>query len=159
MQDRSRTGRPRLIVALAVLAATPLLTAGAPAANPAGVEVTIAISNLRNHDGRVMACMTADPQRFPRCRDDATSYRVTVPADHAGTIRFRGVRPGTYAVALLHDENSNGKADRALSMIPKEGFGFSRDAKVKMGPPTFQDAAFSVGTNGQSQAIRMRYML
>ena len=160
MQDRSRAR-----LAAFSLLTLPLLIANAaaePAAVPAGrggVDVTIAVSDLRNVHGRVMACMTADPQRFPRCRDDAASYRVTVPADQAGTIRIHGVRPGTYAIALLHDENSNGKADRALSMIPKEGFGFSRDAKVHMGPPAFGEASFRVGDTAQRQAIRMRYML
>ena len=60
---------------------------------------------------------------------------------------------------MLHDENNNGKADRALMMMPKEGYGFSRDAKVKMGPPSFASAAFEVGSQPLSQTIRMRYML
>ena len=79
----------------------------------------------------------------------------------SGTIRlvFDNVAPGTYAIALLHDENRNGRADRALSMIPREGFGFSRDAPVRMGPPSFDSAAFTVRASPVSQAIRMRYML
>ncbi len=124
-----------------------------------GTEVTITVSEMRNDDGVVRACMTNDPQRFPRCRDDAQSYRLVVPATQATTLRFRNVAPGTYAIALLHDENGNGKADRALGMMPKEGFGFSRDAKVRMGPPAFDDAAITVGTTSQRQTIRMRYML
>ena len=105
------------------------------------------------------ACMTNNAQRFPRCRDDAQSYRLVIPAGQASTMRFNNVAPGTYAIALLHDENDNGRADRALSMIPREGFGFSRDAKVSMGPPSFDDAAITVGIASQRQAIKMRYML
>ena len=44
-------------------------------------------------------------------------------------------------------------------MMPKEGFGFSRDAKVRMGPPSFQDAVFPVGAANEKLTIRMRYML
>lgn len=110
-----------------------------------------------------MACMTSDPDRFPRCRGDAQSYRVTIPASGPATgtlvLEFDHVRPGTYAIALLHDENENGRADRALSMIPREGFGFSRDAAVRMGPPDFEDAAFTVGSAQVNQTIRMRYLL
>jgi len=124
-----------------------------------GVDVVINVSNLRNEKGTVRACMTNDPDRFPRCRDDAVSYRLVVPTSEASTLRFRNVAPGTYAIALLHDENDNGRADRALSMIPREGFGFSRDARVRMGPPDFDDAAIEVGSANQRQAIRMRYML
>jgi uncharacterized protein (DUF2141 family) len=134
----------------------------APAAAPeaAGVELLVQVSNLRNDKGTVRACMTDDPKRFPRCRDDAQSYRLVVPAAEAQVLRFRNVRPGTYAIALLHDENDNGRADRALSMIPREGFGFSRDAKVSLGPPDFEDASITLGARPQEQqAIRMRYML
>lgn len=74
-------------------------------------------------------------------------------------VNFEGVRPGRYALALLHDENGNGKADRALLMIPKEGFGFSRDAPVRMGPPPFGAAAFEVRNGAVKQAVQMRYML
>lgn len=121
--------------------------------------MVISISNLRNHDGVVRACMTRDNRRFPRCQDSTQGYRAVVPAGDAASLRFTNVAPGTYAVALLHDENGNGKADRVLGMMPREGFGFSNDAPVNMGPPDFSDAAIEVGTGEFRQTIRMRYML
>jgi len=139
----------------------PILVGTSPAQVPHGVTVRVAVTALRNHDGVVMACMTTDEGHFPRCRGDAASYRANVSADGAPetlVISFPDVRPGTYAIALLHDENGNGRADKA-AMIPREGFGFSRDARVRMGPPTFDDAAFAVGTQPVQQTIRMRYML
>ncbi|MBY0427835.1 MAG: DUF2141 domain-containing protein, partial [Alphaproteobacteria bacterium] len=57
---------------------------------------------------------------------------------------FKGVAPGTYAVAVYHDENGNGKMDTNFIGIPKERTGASNDAKGKMGPPKFQDAKFVV---------------
>ena len=158
MQNRSRPRLAELKSWLPLLCAAPLLAANAPAER-AGTDVTISVAELRNTHGTVMACMTANVERFPRCQGDPNSYRAKVPAGRAGSVEFHGVRPGRYAIALLHDENSNGKADRALSMIPKEGFGFSRDAKVKMGPPSFEDAPISVGGAPVRQTIRMRYML
>lgn len=161
--------RPRIIFKLGLLGAavvmapvaaqSPAPRSGAGAEAATGSEVTVTITDLRNSKGVVRACMTNDPERFPRCRDDAQSYRLVVSASEAGTLRFRNVAPGTYAIALLHDENGNGKADRALSMIPREGFGFSRDAAVNLGPPSFGDAAITVGTANQRQAIKMRYLL
>ena len=103
--------------------------------------------------------MTSHPERFPRCRGDADAHSVVVPAKAQITLTFTGVRPGRYAIALLHDENDNGKADRALGMMPREGFGFSRDAKVRMGPPKFDEAAIDIGNAPVNQTIRMRYML
>ncbi|QZH76640.1 MAG: DUF2141 domain-containing protein [Erythrobacter sp.] len=133
--------------------------ASATEAAPPGVQVTIEVTNLRNHDGTVRACMTRDAARFPRCQDSTQGYRVALPAGEATVLRFNDVAPGTYAIALLHDENGNGRADRALGMMPREGFGFSRDAAVRMGPPSFDEAAITVGSSAVRQTIRMRYML
>jgi uncharacterized protein (DUF2141 family) len=145
----------KIAAAIGLLAVTPLLTA----ASPANGELVIDVTNLRSTKGVVLACMTTNPKIFPKCRKDPNSYSAKVPASSASKLRFKNVKPGRYAIALLHDENSNGKADRALSMIPKEGFGFSRDAKVRMGPPSFKSAAFNYAGAGTTMTIKMRYML
>ncbi len=147
--------RPRPVAILSLAVGAALMTGAAPA--PAVVEVLVI--DLRSTKGVVRACMTADPVRFPKCRGDAASYRQVVPAADGARLVFRGVTPGHYAIALLHDENGNGKADRALGMMPREGFGFSRDAPVRMGPPDFGRAAFDVDSAPVRKTIRMRYML
>lgn len=153
-----RTGKYAAVaLLLGVPAAARDLPSGAAAGGGAAVHVTV--SNLRSGKGMVMACLTANPAKFPKCRDDPAAHRAQVAAAGADQIVFRGVQPGRYAIALLHDENGNGKADRAMSMIPREGFGFSRDAKVHMGPPHFNDAAFTVSGRDQRMTITMRYML
>ncbi|VVT02805.1 DUF2141 domain-containing protein [Erythrobacter sp. EC-HK427] len=139
-----------------MLAAAPLTAGGV---EETGVTITVTITNLRNTDGVVRACMTTDADRFPRCQGTAGAHSTVVEAGQATTLTFRNVEPGTYAIALLHDENNNGRADRALGMMPTEGFGFSRDARVRMGPPRFNDAAITVGSAPVRQTIRMRYMV
>jgi uncharacterized protein (DUF2141 family) len=123
-------------------------------------DVTIVAKNLRNDHGVVRACLTDQAKVFPRCTDPARSFKIVGQASTTVTLTFQDVPPGRYAVALLHDENGNGRADRAAMMIPREGFGFSRDAKVRFGPPRFDDAAFNVAPGGnESLVITMRYML
>ncbi len=156
MQNGSRAGKALLALLTAALLGAP---AAQLSAEPSGTQVVIEVANLRNADGVVRACMTRDSQRFPRCQNAAQGYRTVVPAGQAATLRFTNVQPGTYAIALLHDENDNGKADRVLGMMPREGFGFSNDAPVSMGPPSFGDAAIQVGAREMHQTIRMRYML
>ena len=139
-----------------MLATSPLAAGGI---EETGVTVTVTVTNLRNSDGVVRACMTTNAERFPRCQGTAGAHSTVVPAGQAATLTFRDVDPGTYAIALLHDENNNGRADRALGMMPTEGFGFSRDARVRMGPPRFSDAAITIGSSPVRQTIRMRYMV
>ena len=127
-------------------------------ATPGGVDVRVTVTHLRSDHGLVQACLTADPAAFPDCSHDRDALALTVPASGHVVLEFNNVRPGHYAISLLHDENTNGKADRALGMIPKEGFGFSRDAPVRMGPPKFAAAAFEVKGQPVFQSIRMRYL-
>lgn len=145
----------------AVLGLAAFAVALLPGATPpkAG-EIAVTVTDLRSAKGVVRACLTSQADGFPRCRQDAAALETVVPAAN-GRVQFifTNVKPGRYAVALLHDENGNGKADRALGMMPKEGFGFSRDAKVTTGPPKFDAAAFDYGGEASTLTIRMRYML
>lgn len=122
-------------------------------------DVIVTVTDIRSSKGVIRACMTTREDIFPKCIKDATAHRTVVPASGRVEIRFTGVKPGDYAIALLHDENDNGKADRAMGMMPKEGYGFSRDAPVKMAPPKFMDAVMKVGEGSNRVAIKMRYFL
>ncbi len=153
MRHRPWVVAQTLIAAIAV-ALTPLPAASSQNAT----SVSIAVTGLRNTNGIVQACLTAVPRYFPDCDRDPEAHRLSIHASSNLVLEFDDVPAGTYAVALLHDENSNGRVDRML-MIPREGFGFSRDAPVRMGPPDFADAAFTLGAAPNHQTIRMRYML
>ena len=84
--------------------------------------------------------------------------KQAVAAVQAGSLQFHSVIPGTYALALIHDENANKKMDVQI-FIPKEGFAFSRNPAVVFGPPKFKAAAFVIGTGDTSQDVKMKYML
>lgn len=140
-----------------VLAGAALLGASPPVATS---DVTVIATGLRNAQGVVRACMTGEVAHFPSCKNPEGSYNAVADADGSVILIFKGVKPGRYAIALLHDENGNGKADRAAMMIPTEGFGFSRDAKVRFGPPKFGEAAFDLAPGASEKlVIRMRYLL
>ncbi|MHA6318615.1 DUF2141 domain-containing protein [Altererythrobacter sp. CAU 1778] len=133
-----------------------MIGGAAPVADAA--RLTVTVSELRSSDGLVRACLTPDPGDFPNCKHQPANHQLTVRAADKVTLVFKGIEPGRYAVALLHDENGNGKVDRAL-VLPKEGFGFSRDAKLQMGPPRFDAAAIDLKSGQNRQTIRMRYIL
>jgi len=140
-----------------LLAASAIALSGMSA--PSKGDINVRITNMRSSEGIVRACITKDRNTFPNCRKDPAAMRKVVDAGKGVTLTFTGVEAGAYAIALLHDENDNGKADRTLGMMPKEGFGFSRDARVRMGPPSFDDAVFDFDGTDAALTIRMRYML
>ncbi|KHK92250.1 DUF2141 domain-containing protein [Novosphingobium malaysiense] len=125
---------------------------------PAGTEVSAKVTDLRSTKGQVLACLTARADAFPDCEKDPQARTLIVPARNDLQLDFGHVPDGEYAISLVHDENGNGKMDKRL-IIPREGFGFSRDAPVRMGPPPFDRAAFAVDGDAIRLTIRMRYML
>ena len=70
---------------------------------------------------------------------------------------FEDIPPGTYALAVIHDENSNGKLDTNWLGIPTEGYGFSNDARGLLGPPTFLAASFSYNGRSVELPISLHY--
>lgn len=155
---------------MACVLAVPLIGATLPAALPTAMPAAIAsasgtptsilieIGGLRSKNGQVLACMTSNPKAFPDCQKDPQALHLTAPAINGETVQFKGVQPGRYAVALFHDENANGRMDKML-IVPREGFGFSRDAPLQFGPPKFGAASFAVGSTPVRTAIHVRYML
>ena len=144
-----------LILALAIGAAA-LTSAAEATESPAALEVSI--SGLRNMKGNVLVCVTANPRFFPDCSKDPKSFRATVPARDSAQVSFRGIAQGTYAIALVHDENGNSKMDMAI-FLPREGFGFSRNPAIVTGPPKFKAAAFAIDAAEVTQQVKMKYML
>ena len=83
---------------------------------------------------------------------------MSVAASASKMVEFAGVTPGTYAISLIHDENGNGKLDTRV-IIPREGFGFSRNPAITFGPPKFAAASFGIVPGMNNQSVKFKYML
>lgn len=127
-----------------------------PGAAPT-TALDVSVDNLRSEKGVLRICLTADPQNFPGCVDDAHAVTRSVPATMRD-VHFDGLPYGTYAVAVIHDANANNKLDTLLG-IPREGFGFSRNPVIRFGAPRFSSARFDLGEKADTQMIKMRYLL
>jgi uncharacterized protein (DUF2141 family) len=131
-----------------------LLLAAASAPPP---TIEVSVTGLRNTKGQILVCLTTNPKAFPDCSKDKASVRMAVKPADAGDFLIHAPAAGTYAIAVVHDENGNNKMDVAI-FLPKEGFGFSRNPAIRMGPPKFKAASFAVAGEVR-QTIRMKYML
>ncbi len=136
-----------------------LALAGLAAARARGesktLRLTVHIKQLRSDRGRLAVALFTDPRDFPDQKRALRGKLVRIVRRQATAV-FADLRPGTYAVAVLHDENENGKMDFNWLGMPLEGYGFSRDAMGLLGPPAFEDAALAVRVDS-SAAIRTRY--
>jgi uncharacterized protein (DUF2141 family) len=126
-----------------------LLLLAAASAGAATVEVRVTGVTAK---GKVSVAV-CDKERFLK----QCAYTASVPAQAGETsVSVKGVPPGTWAVLAYQDENVNGELDTNFIGIPKEPYGFSRDARSKFGPPGFEDAAIEVSEAPATATIRLR---
>jgi len=105
-----------------------------------------------------MLCLTQRGKSYYlACAKDPARIERVVPSGEAGSIRIADVAPGEYALLVIHDENRNGKLDTMLG-VPREGFGFSRNPALRMGPPHYGDVHFAIAGHSR-QAVKLKYLL
>ena len=115
------------------------------------------IYGLNNNKGQVGCLLFDRADGFPSKSKKAKAQIWAKIDGKSARCTFEGLKPGWYAVAVLHDENQNAKMDTNVIGIPKEGYGASNDAKGTMGPPSFGDAKVKVNGGSQKLRIRMNY--
>ncbi len=114
------------------------------------------MTGLRSGDGDVHVAVYDSPETFPDSGEMAAE--AVVPARSDGVLAaFPGLAPGTYAVAVYHDENANHDFDQGIFGVPLEGYAFSNGASVFLGPPDFAEAAVRLGSEGAEITIPMTY--
>jgi uncharacterized protein (DUF2141 family) len=137
------------IFALLVLANLPD-TALAQSSSCLGIHLKVL--NIRNSTGTIGCALFELQIGFPiEFLFYATNIMVMKIRDTQARCDFVDIPPGTYALAVIHDENRNGKLDTNWLGVPTEGYGFSNDAKAILGPPSFSVASFPA--DGQDMAL------
>lgn len=117
------------------------------------------VDGLRSTRGHLLVCVTTQPRAFPDCIGDAHATHTSIAATAAASTRLRLPGAGSYAFAVLHDENDNGRMDKLMG-LPREGFGFSRNPVIRLGPPRFAQSAFAVASSGDVvERVTMKYLL
>ena len=109
-------------------------------------ELVIKILNIEENNGLIHFAIYDKPEFFPENEGKKIGFKKKITELTNDQVTIKDLEESFYAVAIYHDKNSNNKFDTFLS-IPQEKFGFSNDAKVFFGPPSFDEAAFYLKKN------------
>ena len=120
--------------------------------------IDVEVEALRNNKGYVSCALYSSRDGFPKDNQRAIAHIRSPISARKAICEFSGISPGTYAVAVFHDENSNGKLDTNLLGIPREGVGASNNARGHLGPPKFEAAAFSFSGGRLNLKITINYL-
>jgi uncharacterized protein (DUF2141 family) len=134
------------------------LPAGAFAQSTSCPGIHVQILNIRNSAGTIDCALFDSPVGFPvEVLRSATNVMVMKVRNTQARCDFEDIPPGTYALAVIHDENSNGKLDTNWLGLPTEGYGFSKAAKGLLGAPSFSAASFRYEGHTLHLTISLHY--
>jgi uncharacterized protein (DUF2141 family) len=132
---------------------------GAETHAPSGCTLRIHVDGFRNTRGNLGTIIFTSPNGWPE--DKAKALRSGPSPIDVATRTATGVWPGLpagdYAVAAIHDENSNAKLDRNFIGVPKEGFGFANNPHVGLSAPPFLAAVVHVACPVTEITIHLQY--
>ena len=120
----------------------------------AAMELEISVVGLRNTKGNILVVLYRDAETF--LEKDFFRALVIPASGQPPTGAIRELPEGEYAIVILHDENSNNKMDKRF-FLPREGFGFSNNVKVRARAPSFGDTKFTVSFGRTRLEIELQY--
>jgi uncharacterized protein (DUF2141 family) len=121
-------------------------------------DLEVKLNSLKNTKGRVCLSIFSGPKGFP-AGGKGSSLKTSrcVPAN-SDSVTFTNLSLGNYAIAVVHDINSDGKLNTNALSIPSEGFGFSNNPPLRFGPASFSDSQIFVSGTKTVVQIQMRYL-
>ena len=119
----------------------------------------INFSNLRNNKGYIKAGIYLDNNSF---QDELPTRIISFKKEKAKNGKLKAeilINEGEYGIAVLDDENNNGKMDYKF-FIPQEGYGFSNYIHSTFQKPNFVQFKFTVRKMMINEVnIPMKYIL
>lgn len=120
-------------------------------------EVVVEVTGAVGSKGRIRIAVYRSTENFNN--PDQADWKGDFAVQAKGSTQCSILLPNStdrFAVAAYHDENDNGQLDRNGIGIPTEKYGFSNDARGKLGPPSFDDAVMSRPENDQPIELKIR---
>lgn len=117
--------------------------------------ISLEVINTESNDGQLIVYLHNNPKDYPKNKDKAFKVIKAKITNNKATIIFDNIPYGKYAIAVHHDENGDNKVDKNFVGMPSEDFAASNNATGFMGPPSFEDASFTLNKSIISIKIDM----
>ena len=120
-------------------------------------DLNVNIEGLKNNKGKCIIYVFDSKEGFPAKPEMAFRTLSGEIMQNMCAVSISGLKPGEYAIAVVHDENSNDKIDTNFLGIPREGMGSSNNPK-SFGPPSFNDSRFRYTGEEKTLEILIKYI-
>ena len=135
MFEEKRTIMKKLTISallmIALVAATNLIAQG---------KLEVTIKNIKESKGTIRVSLFNNENDFLKKSFESK----VIKASNEASVVFENLKPGEYAISVIHDLNENNELDKGFMGIPQEPYGFSNDARGKFGPPSYEESKITI---------------
>ena len=143
----------------------PSQAVGASDRKPNPQTLIVEVHGLQNQSGRCRLALYQNAKGFNQPKSAWAKQTLDLPEQ--GPVIWRVEledtpesqtlldSPTRWAVSAHHDQNNNDQLDKNAFGIPTEPYGFSNNPKRGFGPPKFDEACFSIGSDEPQEALRI----
>lgn len=121
-------------------------------------RIVVSVFDCRNQDGDLCIALFNDKTGFPGKVELACKKGGLHEIGEQNVFTFDNVPYGTYAIAVMHDENRSGCLHTNFLGIPKEGVGASNNPHFMFGPPSYDNASFELNSAETAIDIHLKYL-
>lgn len=108
-----------------------------------GSSIIVQLNGIQEPTGQVLLSLFKTEEGFPTQPEKAFRWKKAKVTASSLIISLDGLPIGTYAIAVVHDENMNEIMDRDWLGLPDEPYGISNNATGTITPPSFDEAKFT----------------
>ena len=120
----------------------------------------VEVTNVRSQKGHLLVSIFNSPDHFPKkALKKWRDIRIKKEKIKNNILIFNidSLPSGKYAIALMDDENDSGEMEYTKLGIPREGFGFSNNAKPILSCPPYKKCQFELKEGKNKITIKTRY--
>lgn len=118
--------------------------------------LNLIVRNVEAEQGSLHIALYQDESAFLKEGQDLVKKIMPVSSKPDCIIPITQLPFGSYAVAIFHDLNGNGKLDKNTLGIPTEPYAFSNNPSVKWRSPTFAETLIKFGESRKEIVMELK---
>lgn len=125
--------------------------------DPTEAKLHVLVEGVRSAQGvMTLTLYGSDPAKFLKHNGELKVWRQDARAPVTDMCLYLPA-PGTYAVAIYHDTKRVYRFTQGAFGIPTQDFGFSRNPRLFLGPPSLNATKFQAEEGETTIHVRLKY--
>ena len=121
------------------------------------IRLFVDVEGVRSDRGQIAVTLYADDRKQFLAKKGSLYTGRVASRTPMTRVCIHLPAPGTYALAVYHDEDGNQRFNRTGIGFPAEAYGFSNNPGTLFGLPSFSSVRFTVSGTDKVTTIKLKY--